>query len=59
VQNEECHNYVQNTLDVMHVGRNVFDNVFKYLFGERDTLEVCKDMEEVGVKQHLWLHQYP
>jgi hypothetical protein len=40
----------------MHIEWNVLDNVLKYLFGEQNTIEVCKDMEEVGVKQHLWLH---
>ncbi len=25
------------------------------MFGERDIMEVHKDMEEAGVKRHLWL----
>jgi hypothetical protein len=29
----------------------------KYLFGDKDTIEVCKDLEEARVMQHLWLHQ--
>ncbi len=39
----------------MHIECNVFDNILKHLFGEWDTVEMCKDMEEVGVKPHLWL----
>ncbi len=39
----------------MHMEQNVFDNLLKYLFSERDTMEVRKDMEKVGVQQHLWL----
>jgi hypothetical protein len=39
----------------MHIERNVFDNISKHLLGEWDTMEVHKDMEEVGVKPHLWL----
>jgi hypothetical protein len=30
----------------MHVEQNVFYSILKYLFGERDTMEVRKDMEE-------------
>jgi hypothetical protein len=42
----------------MHIERNVFDNILKHLFGERDTIEVHKVMEEVGVKPHQWLQQH-
>jgi hypothetical protein len=44
-------------LDLMHVERNAFDNLLKYLYGERDVVEVRKDMEKVGVQQHLWLRR--
>jgi hypothetical protein len=45
-------------LDVMHVERNVLENVLKYLFGKKDSiLETRKDLEQVGVMRHLWLHQ--
>jgi hypothetical protein len=40
-------------LDLMHVEQNMFDNLMEYLYGERDTMEVWKEMEEVGVQQHL------
>jgi hypothetical protein len=46
-----------NILDVMHVKKNVSENISKYLFGDKDTIEVHKDLQEVGVMQHLWLHQ--
>jgi hypothetical protein len=41
----------------MHVERNVLESILKYLFGDKDTIEVCKDLKEVVVMQHLWLHQ--
>jgi hypothetical protein len=41
----------------MHVEWNIFDNLLKYLYGERDIVEVRKDMEEAGVQQHLWLRR--
>jgi hypothetical protein len=41
----------------MHVERNVSESILKYLFGDKDTIEVCKDLKEVVVMQHLWLHQ--
>ncbi len=48
---------IQNTLDVMHVERNVLESILKYLFGDKHTIEVHKDLEEARVMQHLWLHQ--
>lgn len=44
-------------LDVMHVEHNMSKSVLKYLFGEKDTLKVCKDLEQAKVMWHLWLHQ--
>jgi hypothetical protein len=32
---------------LQHIECNVFDNILKHLFGEWDTMEMCKDMEEV------------
>jgi hypothetical protein len=43
----------------MHIEWNILDSVLKYLFGEQDIIEGLKDMEEVGLKQHLWLHHDP
>jgi hypothetical protein len=41
----------------MHIEHNVLESVLKYFFEEWNTMEVCKNMEEVGVKWHLWLHR--
>jgi hypothetical protein len=41
----------------MHIEHNILEIVLKYLFGERDTTKVRKDMEETNVKQHLWFCQ--
>jgi hypothetical protein len=46
---------IQNTLDVMHMQQNVSNNLLRYLTGEKGTMEVQKDMQDVGVHQHLWL----
>ncbi len=50
---------IWNTLDVMHVERNVSNNLLRYLTRENDIMEVWKDMQEVGVHQHLWLQSRP
>jgi hypothetical protein len=39
----------------MHVEQNVCDSLLKHLFGERDMVEVRKDMEKASVQKHLWL----
>jgi hypothetical protein len=41
----------------MHVERNVLEGILKYLFEDKDTIEVHKDLDEARVMQHLWLHQ--
>ncbi len=48
---------IRNIVDVMHIEKNVSENILKYLFRDRDIIEIHKDLEEVGVMQHLWLHQ--
>jgi len=40
---------VRHTLDVMHCEKNVRENMIKVIFGEKDTIDVHKDMEEVGI----------
>ena len=35
---------IRNTLDVMHIERNVSDNVIRHLFRDKDTLETRRDM---------------
>jgi hypothetical protein len=34
-------------------------NVLKHLSGEKDTLTVRRDMQEVGATPHLWLRSIP
>jgi hypothetical protein len=41
----------------MHIERNISANVLKHLIGEKDTLEIQRDMEDVGASLHLWLHR--
>lgn len=41
----------------MHVEHNVSKSVLKYLFGEKDTMDVQKDLLKARVMWHLWLHQ--
>jgi hypothetical protein len=36
----------------MHVERNVSKSILKYLFGDKDTIEVRKNLEEARVMQH-------
>ena len=39
----------------MHIEKNISEAVLKFLFGDRDTPESRKDMEEVGMRRELWL----
>jgi hypothetical protein len=34
----------------MHMEQNISDNLLKYLSSEKDTVEMQKDMEKVGVQ---------
>lgn len=49
---------VRHVLDVMHVEKNIAESVLKYLFGDKDTVESRRDMEELGVRE-LWLRPSP
>jgi hypothetical protein len=48
---------VRGTLDVMHLERNLCASLLKFLLGTKDTAEVRKDLEEEGIRQHLWLRR--
>lgn len=50
---------VRHVLDVMHIEKNIGESVLKFLFGEKDTAESRRDMEDVGVRQELWLRPRP
>jgi hypothetical protein len=41
---------VRHTLDVMHCEKNICENLLKVIFGEKDTLVVRKDMEDIGIQ---------
>ncbi len=39
-----------HTLDVMHYEKNICENLLKVIFGEKNTLDVQKDMEKIGIR---------
>ena len=43
----------------MHVEKNIAESVLKFLFGDKDSAESRKDMEELGVRRELWLRPRP
>lgn len=43
----------------MHVEKNIADAILKFVFGERDTVECRRDMEECGVMCDLHLRPLP
>jgi hypothetical protein len=50
---------VRHVLDVMHIEKNIAESVLRFLFGDKDTLESRRDMEELGVRRELWLRPRP
>lgn len=50
---------IRHVLDVMHVEKNIADAVLKFVFGEKDTLECRRDLEECGVMRDLHLRAMP
>lgn len=46
-------------LDPMHCEKNFCENILKTIFGEKDTINVRKDMEIEGIRSHLWLRPDP
>ena len=46
---------VRHVLDVMHIEKNIAESVLKFLFGEKDTAETRRDLEEMGQRRELWL----
>lgn len=49
----------KHNIDVMHIEKNVCESVLKYLCGEKDTSSVRLDLEQRGIKPHLWLRPHP
>jgi hypothetical protein len=50
---------VCHILDVMHIEKNITENVIKHLTGEKDTVASCCDMEQANVMKDLWLSREP
>lgn len=48
---------IRNTLDVMHIERNVSDNILKHLFGDKDTPATRRDMVQANKMHSLHLSQ--
>jgi hypothetical protein len=46
---------LRHCLDAMHVEKNVCGNVVQTIFGMKDTIGVRRNMEEKGIRPHLWL----
>ena len=46
---------VRHVLDVMHIEKNIAESVLKFLFGEKDTPDSRRDLEELGIRRELWL----
>ena len=42
---------------MMHIEKNVGESLLGFLFGEKDTVAVRKDMEALGIRRHLWILQ--
>ncbi|XP_074271128.1 uncharacterized protein LOC141595055 [Silene latifolia] len=56
------HNPLRHNLDVMHIEKNVCDNILVTLLDmdkSRDDENARKDLEKLGVKRHLWLKDLP
>ena len=50
---------MRHVLDIMHIEKNICEAVLKFLFGEKDTAESRKDLEEMGQRRELWLRTRP
>ena len=46
---------VRHVLDVMHIEKNIAESVLKFLFGDKDSADSRRDMEELGIRRELWL----
>ncbi len=43
----------------MHIEKNVYENMIKFIFGLKDTVKVQRDMEVCEIRKHLWLKRDP
>ena len=46
-----------NLVDVMHVEKNIAENLLKTLFGEKDSAAVRLDLQHRNIRRHLWLRR--
>ncbi|XP_074301486.1 uncharacterized protein LOC141632881 [Silene latifolia] len=56
------HNPLRHNLDVMHIEKNVCDNILGTLLDmdkSRDDVNARKGLQELGIKEHLWLQYRP
>lgn len=45
----------KHNVDVMHIEKNVTESLLKFISGEKDTGSVRLDLQEKGIRPHLWL----
>ncbi len=50
---------IRHTLNVMHIEKNVCESLIKFVFGTKDTIKVCRNMEVCEVQLHLWVKRDP
>lgn len=48
---------MRHTLDIMHVEKNVCDNLLRTIVGEKDSPTVRHDMKEINIHPELWMRQ--
>ncbi|XP_074300446.1 uncharacterized protein LOC141631709 [Silene latifolia] len=56
------HNPLRHNLDVMHIEKNVCDNILGTLLDmdkSRDDVNARKGLKKLGIKEHLWLQDRP
>ena len=46
---------IRNLVDVMHCEKNLGENILKTIFGEKDSPKVRLDLQNRGIRRHLWL----
>ncbi len=44
---------------MMHIEKNVYKSLIKFMFGMKDTIKVRRDMEVFRIWENLWLKQNP
>ena len=50
---------IRHLLDIMHIERNICESLLKLLFGFKDTAASRRDMEQEGIREHLWIRRGP